>query len=222
MPQVRLLKIGSTGLATEMDQAADDITLASFTIASGGPTLNGTTLDMNGRTITDVDLLSFTDPAADGITQTVGLLVADNIVGKDRSNSMTATSDILFPTVTNSSGQLDCFRLPQVSGTPSATPTVGGEGHMVWDATNNLLYVWDGSAWNNSFINATTSSGVTKSYTAASGGVTIRDVVTVNGVANEVAPADANAESTSRVVGFAVATASAGNTESVQCEGILT
>jgi hypothetical protein len=54
MAQVKLLKIGSDGVATEFAEATDEITLASFTVQGGGPVLGATGLDMNGQNITDV------------------------------------------------------------------------------------------------------------------------------------------------------------------------
>jgi hypothetical protein len=221
MAQVLLLKIGSTGIDTEHSSSGDDVTFLSYTVTGGGPVLNGTTLDMNHKTITDSANISWTDPSTDGIVQTAGNLAGDNIMAKERSNVMTTAADILFPVVTDTAGQLDALRLPAIAGTPAASPTASGEGFVVWDSSNNILYIWDGAAWNSSFVSATTASNIQKSYVAASGGVTIRDCVTKNGNANEVAPGDANAESTSRVVGFAVATVSAAAAVGVQSEGLL-
>ena len=57
MAQVKLLKIDSNGLPKEMDTAADDITLNSYTV-DGGPVLD-VNLDMNNGDISDVNDISF-------------------------------------------------------------------------------------------------------------------------------------------------------------------
>ena len=78
MAQVKLLKIDANGLPKEMDTAADDITLNSYTV-DGGPVLD-LNLDMNNGNISDVNDISFTDPTTDGITNTNGTFAADDIM----------------------------------------------------------------------------------------------------------------------------------------------
>ncbi len=220
MAQIKPLKVGSTGLDTEMDTASDDLTAASFT-AGAGPVVSATGIDFNGTDIVDIDDISFTAPSTDGLTQTAGVLACDNIMGKERSNTMTTAADILFPVISDSVGQVDAFRLPALAGTPTATPTASGEGFAVWDSTNDLLYLWNGAAWVTNYATASTSSSIDVSYTAGAGGINIRDAVYVS-AADTVLIADANAESTSRVIGFAVASASAAASVTIRSKGVLT
>jgi hypothetical protein len=223
MAQVLLLKINSsTGLPTEHGSTADDVTFASYTVGGGGPVLNAN-LDMQNGNISDVNLLSFTDPTADGITQTAGLLIADNIMAKERSNSMTTAADILFPTISDSAGQVDAFRLPVLAGTPTATPTASGEGFLVWNSSTNKLYAWDGAAWTNDIAQAASSSQSTidsTNFVADTSGVSARDAVYVSS-AGKVSPADASAESTARTLGFAVGAAVLDAAVSVQMDGVM-
>jgi hypothetical protein len=219
MAEIKLLKIAS-GLETEHSSSADDLTMNQFTV-DGGLVASSTGIDMNNGDISDANGLSFTDPTADGLTQTSGVLAADNIVGKERSNTFTTAGDILFPVVSDAAGELDAFRLPAIAGTPSATPT-NGEGSMVWDSTNDILYVWDGSAWSDqSTVSGASQAGklIKSGYIAATGGVAIRDVLYKNATANEVGVADASAIATMNVVGFAVAAATATNAVEVQSAG---
>lgn len=218
MAAVRLLKI-SSGLPTE-NATTDDLTFGSYTV-NGGPVL-GVNLDMNNGNITDVNLLSFTDPTADGITQTAGLLVADNIMAKERSNTLTTAADILFPTISDSAGQVDALRLPSLAGVPTATPTASGSGFIVFDDTSNKIYVWDGSAWTNDIAATATSSQKTIDSTnfVADASVAIRDVVYIS-ASGAVSPADASAEATARVVGFATNAAAPAAAVNVQMDGVL-
>lgn len=218
MAQVKLLKIASDGVPLEFDSAADDVTLNSYTVQGGGPVLGTTGLDMNNLDIVDVQDLAFNDPSTGTINQTAGSLIVDNIMAKERSNVMTTAADILFPVVSDTAGQVDALRLPTIAGVPTATPTASGEGFIVWDSTNNNMYIWDGSAWDNQSI-VSSSNSVQNSYTAQ---VTIaaRDVVYISS-ADNVSPADADAVSTSYAIGLAVAGASAAASVLVQENGVM-
>jgi len=219
MAQVKLLKIASDGVPLEFDSAADDITLNSFAVQGGGPVLSGTGLDMNGQDVTDISDLVFTDPAVGTVNQTAGSLIVNNIMAKERSNVMTTASDILFPVITDTAGQVDAFRLPAIAGVPSATPTNSGEGYAVWDSTNNKMYIWDGSSW----VDQSTISfapSVQNSYVAGVGGVAIRDVVYIS-AADTVLPASASAAGTAQAMGFAVAAAAAAGAVSIQENGVM-
>lgn len=191
MAQVKLLKVGADGIPTEHTGTADDVTFATLTI-NGGLVASGTGIDMNGDNISDLGALSLTD----------------------------ATSSVTFATATDTAGELDQLMLPKIAGTPTATPT-NGEAATVWDSTNNLLYVWDGSAWNNAFVSAANTPKVINTYTAAAGGLSIRDVLSTNGTADEAQKADANSDSASHVIGLAVAAASAAASVSVQSAGLM-
>jgi hypothetical protein len=216
--QVKLLKIASDGVPLEFNSAADDITLNSFTVQGGGPVLSGTGLDMNNQDISDVNDLSFNDPTTGTINQTAGALIIDNIMAKERENTMTTAGGVAFPVITDTAGQVDAFRLPALAGVPSASPTNGGEGHMVWDSSNNKLMAWDGAAWLD--ISASgTATDVLNTYTAE---VTIaaRDVVYISS-ADNVSPAQADAAATSYAVGFANAGAAAAASVGVKTDGII-
>lgn len=217
MAQVKLLKIDTDGVPVEFG-ATDDITLASFTAGTGGPVLSSTGLDLNAQALTDASSVQVTDPTVGFLNQTAGNLIFDNIMAKERENLMTTAGGISFPVITDNAGQVDAFRLPALAGSPSATPTTGGEGHMVWDSTNNKLMVWDGSAWMD--VSSTgTATDVLNSYTAQ---VTIaaRDVVYISS-ANNVSPALANNTSQSYAIGFANGAAAPAASVGVKTDGII-
>lgn len=217
MAQIKLLKVVS-GYPQEMDSAADDVTLNSFT-AGAGPVMSPTGIDMNSTDISDIEDIVVENPAASTINQTAGNLIIDNIMAKERSNVMTTAGDILFPVIADSAGEVDAFRLPALAGTPTATPTASGEGFVVWDSTNNKMYVWDGAAWDDQST-VTSAENLDRSWTAQVN-VAIRDAVYISS-ADNVSPADASAISTAGVVGFALAAATAGNPVSIRHEGVVT
>lgn len=217
MAQVKLLKIGTDGVPTEFG-TGDDITLNSYTITGGGPVLSATGLDLQAQALVDASSVQVTDPTTGFLNQTAGNLIFDNIMGKERENALTTAAGITFPVISDSAGQVDAFRLPALAGAPSATPTTGGEGHMVWDSTNNKLMVWDGSAWSD-VASTGTATDVLNSYTAE---VTIaaRDVVYISS-ADNVSPALANNTSQSYAVGFASGGAAAAAPVGVKTDGII-
>lgn len=218
MAQIKLLKISSDGTPLEMSTSADEVTLLSYTVTGGGPVLSGTGLDMNGQDVSDISDLVFTDPSVGTINQTAGNLIANNIMAKERSNTMTTAADILFPVVTDTAGELDAFRLPAIAGTPTATPTAAGEGFAVWDSTNDKMYIWNGSAW----VDQTTVNSVANledSYTA-DGAIAARDVVYISG-SGTVKKAQADAPATSYAIGFATATVADTNPVTVRKNGKL-
>lgn len=217
MAQVKLLKIVS-GLPEEMDTAADDITLNSYTVQGGGPVLSGTGLDMNNQDVVDVNDLAFNNPASGTINQTAGALIIDNIMAKERENLMTTAGGVVFPVITDNAGQVDSFRLPALAGAPTASPTNGGEGHMVWDSTNNRLYIWDGSAWDDQ-SSVTSAENLDRSWTAEVN-IAIRDALFISS-ANNVSPAQADQLPDGIVVGFALAAASAAASVQVRHEGVV-
>lgn len=219
MAQVRLLKIHTTGVPVEFDQAVDDITLASFTVQGGGPVLGATGLDLNNQDVSDVNDLSFNDPSTGTINQTAGALVVDNIMAKERNNVMTTAGAVLFPLVTDTAGQLDSFKVPHIAGAPTATPAFSSDaGYMVYDDTNNNMYVWDGAAWDN--MNTVSSTeNIDDSYIAEVA-IAIRDVVYISS-ADNVSPADADSDVTSQAIGLATAAASATDPVNVRKFGRL-
>lgn len=218
MAQVKLLKISADGVPLEMDIAADDITLNSFT-AGAGPVMSPTGIDMNVTDLSDVANVVFTNPATGTINQTSGNLIVNNIMAKERENLMTTAGGISFPVITDVAGQVDNFRIPALAAIPTATPTTGGSGHLVFDSANKNLYIWDGSAWDN--LNTTTDSqNLVNNYTAAAA-VAARDLVYIS-AADSVTPANASSPATSYTIGFARAAAAVAATVPVISEGILT
>lgn len=219
MAQVKLLKISSDGVPLEFDSASDEITLVSFTVDGGGPVLSATGLDLNNQDVVDVNDLAFNDPTTGTINQTAGALIVDNIMAKERQNTMTTAGGIAFPVISDTAGQVDAFKLPALAGTPTATPTVGGEGHMVWDSTNNKLYIWDGAAWDDqSTVSA--ANRVINSYTADEA-LTAGDALYIS-AADNVSKADVSGGgAASRVMGVAMANASDTASVEVCSEGVV-
>jgi len=219
MAQVKLLKISSDGIPLEMDIAADDITLNSFTVQGGGPVLSPTGLDMNNQDVSDVNDLAFNNPATGTINQSAGALIVDNLMAKERENLMSVAGSVTFPVITDVVGEVDAFRLPALAGIPTAAPASGGEGHVVWDSTNNKLYVWDGAAWDNQNT-VDDSEKVANDYTA--GELLVAGNVLYISAANTTSKADVSSGgAASRVVGVAVGGAAAAAPVSVASDGLV-
>ena len=219
MAQIKLLKINSTGLPEEMDITSDEVTLLSFTVDGGGPVLSGTGLDMNNEDLSDVDDISFTDPTTDGITRTDGTHAADDMMFQDAENVMDAGAAVLFPVVTNSADQLDAFRLPALAGAPSATPSDGGEGYLVWNSTGNALYAWDGAAWSNLSI-VEEAKRTCNEYTTGED-IDLGEIVYIS-AADTVSLADVSgAGAASRVIGMAGETVTSGNPIKICSDGVI-
>lgn len=220
MAQVRITKIDTDGVLVE-HALADDITFNSFT-AGSGPVMSPTGIDMNGQDVTDLSDLVFTDPAVGTINQTAGALIANNIMAKERNNIMTTAGAVLFPVVTDTAGELDSFKVPHIAGIPTATPAFSSDaGYLVFDDTNNNMYVWDGAAWDNMNTVSSTSS-VQNNYTAGAGGIAARDVVYIS-AADTVLKCDSSAGGiASRAMGLAVAAITAAASGAIQSEGVLT
>lgn len=217
MAQVKTLKINSSGLPQEIDVTADDITFASFTV-NGGPVLNAN-LDMNNGNISDVNDLSFTDPTTDGITNTNGTFAADDIMFDSHENVMEVGAAILFPVITDVADSVDALRIPALAGTPTATPTDGGEGYLVWDSTNDKLFAWTGTEWDD-LSTVTAAERVCNSYTAAAT-LAAGDVVYIS-AADNVNKADVSSSgAASRPIGLALTAATATNPVDVCCNGIV-
>ena len=220
MAQILLLKIDSDGVPVQFTSSTDEITLLSFTVNGGGPVLSGTGLDLNNQDVVDVNDLTFNAPSTGTINQTAGALIIDNIMAKERENTMTTAGGIAFPVITDSAGQVDSFRLPALAGVPTATPTNAGEGHMVWDSSNNRLYVWDGAAWDDqSTVNA---AGSVQNNYIADEDIDAREVVYIS-AADNVSLADVSGSgAASRVLGLAVASVLDTAAVIIQSEGLMT
>ncbi len=215
MAQVKLLKIASDGVPLEFS-STDDITLNSFT-AGAGPVMSPTGIDMNGQDVTDLSDLVFTDPSVGTINQTAGALIVNNIMAKERSNSMAAGSDILFGSVGDVAAELDAFKIPNATALPTATPAASAtQGYLV--AYNGSLWMWDGTAWNDLGV-ADTVNQVSNSYIADEA-LSARDVLYIS-AANNVSKALANNTSQSYAMGLAKAAAADTAAVDVISEGVM-
>lgn len=220
MAQIKVLKVAADGVPLEHTGTADDVTFNSYTVQGGGPVLSGTGLDMNNQDISDIKNLDFNDPSVNTIEQTAGALVIDNIMAKERNNVMATSGAVLFPTVSDTGAQLDSFKLPDVAGIPTATPSFSSTGgYLVFDTVNKDTYVWDGTAWDNLNI-AEYAESVLNTYTADEA-LSARDVLYIS-AADNVSKAIADNTSASYAMGLAKAAAADTNPVQVQSEGVLT
>jgi hypothetical protein len=219
MAQVKLLKIAADGVPLEFNSTSDDITLNSFTVQGGGPVLDGTGLDLNTQNLSDVGNITFTDPSTGTINQTAGNVVVDNLMAKERDNVMTSAGAILFGSISDSAGQVDSFKIPDIGAVPSATPAFSTDaGYMVYNSVDKKFYIWDGSAWDDQ---STVSSAnyIEDTYTAAVA-LTANDCVYIS-AADSVSKAKADAAGTSQAMGFAVASALITAPVSIRKYGVL-
>lgn len=215
MAQIKVYKFeNASGFTQEHSTTADDVTFNSFT-AGAGPSMSPTGIDMNNTDLSEVQDIDFQNPATSTIEQTAGALIVDNIMAKERSNTLTTAADILFPSISDTAGQVDALRVPDLASPPTATPTAGGEGFVVH--SGGALYAWDGAAWVSQKDN--TVSNVDVSY-IADVAIAARDVVYIS-ASGEVSPADNDAELSSRVIGFATAAAAASVALNVRVAGEL-
>lgn len=219
MANIKVLKIASDGVPLEHTAATDDITFNSFT-AGSGPVMSPTGIDMNGQDVTDISDLVFTDPSVGTINQTAGALIANNIMAKERNNVMTVAGAVLFPLVTDTAGQVDSFKVPHIAGVPTATPAFSSDaGYMVYDDTNDRLYLWDGAAWQDQTTVSSTGQ-VANSYIADEA-LTSNDAVYISAADNVSKALADNASATSRLIGFAKSTVADTAVVSVASEGLL-
>jgi hypothetical protein len=217
MAQKKFLFIGSYG-PEEHNPASDDLTIASLTVTSG-PAASSAGVDMNNTDLSDVNSISFTDPSADGLVQTAGLVTADNLMAKDRGNTLSTAADVTFPVITDVAGQVDALRLPALAGAPTATPASGGAGHMVYDSTNKKMYVYDGAAWD-SLDSVESAQSLKNGFTVGAGGVAARDAVYIS-AADTVSKANADTSTKAQAIGFAASAAAAAASVQVQSEGVV-
>jgi len=172
----KVLFISSDGIPIEIDKTSDKIEALGYEVNA---------------------------PSTDGITATAGVLPFDDVMGDSLENIMEVGAAVLFPVVTDDADELDALRIPAIAGVPSATPTDGGTGYLVWDSSNGDLYAWDGSAWDNlSTVN--TAEKICNTYTADEA-LTENDVLYIS-AADNVSKADVSAGGApSRVIGLAFA-----------------
>lgn len=219
MSQKKLLFVSADGTPQEHNQATDDVTFLSYTVDTTGQTLSQTGLDMANTDISDVADVSFNDPSVNTINQTAGSLVIDDIMAKDRNNLMETVGAVLFPLVTNVAGEVDSFKIPHIAGAPTATPAFSSDaGYLVYDDTNNNLYVWDGAQWDN--LNAVAEAEKIVNNYLAEVAILARDVVYISS-ADNVSPAIATAPGTAYAIGLAKAAAAPAANVPVISEGIV-
>jgi hypothetical protein len=98
---------------------------------------------------------------------------------------------------------------------PNAVSASPAEGDSYWDGTADILYVWNGTAWQDVGASGA-ATGVENTYTVGAGGVTAGDALYIS--ANDtVLKADASAIATGKLIGFAKTTeAAAANVEVVK------
>ena len=217
MAQIRLLKIAADGLPTEFDSASDEITLASFS-AGAGPSVAISGIDMNNTDLSAVQDLNFQDPATATINQTAGNLVIDDVMAKDRENLLSVAGGIAFPVVSNVAGEVDSFRLPSITAVPSAIPTNGGSGHMLFNSSNGHVYLYNGTLWDD--LSTVSSAESIENSFDADVAIGARDVVYIS-TEDKVSPASAAAEASARAIGFAMNAATAGQAVSVKSDGLV-
>jgi hypothetical protein len=204
MGQINLLKIGSTGIPLEMNTAADEITLASYTVQGGGPVLGASGLDLNAQDISDIKNVAFNNSATATIAVNGTTYVADKLMFESKENSMDVGAAVLFPVIADAVGEVDAFRVPALAGIPTAAPADGGSGYLVFDLTNKDLYLWDGAAWDN--LNVVEAANAIDQIYTADEALTAVDAVYIS-AADNVSKAKGDADATSRLLGFAVASA---------------
>ena len=215
MAQVKLLKIDTDGVSVEFG-SADDITLNSFT-AGAGPAMSPTGIDMNGQDLIDLSDLVFTDPSVGTINQTVGVLIADNIMGKERNNIISTSGAILFPAISDSAGEVDSFKVPSMAAIPTATPAFSSvQGYLT--AFGGSLYMWDGAAWNDLGISDSANS-IQNLYTADEA-ITENDFLYISAADNVSLSVVSGGGAGSRVMGLAVSTVADTDPVYVQSEGV--
>lgn len=207
MAIIRPIKIdATTGMFIEIDNSADDIVANTITVHGSMVILNSGGILLNSGTISGAGDISFSDPATRGLVQTSGgTLAANNIVGKDRDNTIGSAGSILFPLIANTAAQVDALQVPRLAGAPTATPAANsGAGFIVYDDTNNALYLWNGAAWETPSAPAT----LVNTYVAVTG-INAGIAVSLNSSCM-VFPATNLTESAARVIGFSQHSAGSG------------
>lgn len=218
MAQIKLLKINSSGVPQEFDSTADEITLLSFSIDGGGPVLSGTGLDLNNQDVVDVKDIAMSNPATGTINQSAGNLIIDDIVAKDRDNDFTASGSILMSNISDTAGEVDALRLPELAGSPTATPTASGEGFVVWDSVNKKMFIWDGAAWDDQ---STVQSAQHLDYDYIAGEIVTAAKAVYISAANEVSLAVASSPTTASAIGFTMGSAAALSPVTVRKAGVV-
>jgi len=144
MAQVKLLKIGSTGIPTEFDVVNDEITLKSFAVDGGGPVLSATGLDMNGQKVSDLaDATAAGDAVSKGYLETA---LGDYILETEKG-----AANGVAPL--NGSSKIDAQYLPsyvddiEEYANLAGFPATGEQGKIYVALNTNKTYRWSGSAY---------------------------------------------------------------------------
>lgn len=217
MAQKLILFIGADGVPTEHTPSTDDITFNSFT-AGAGPVMSPTGIDMNGTDVSDISDLVFTDPSVGTVNQTAGVLVVDNIMAKERNNVMAVTGAILFGAVADAVGEVDSFKVPNMSVMPTATPAFSADqGYLV--SASGSLWIWTGTEWND-LGTAESAASVQNLYTAGED-IDAAEAVYISANDTVMLTDVSGAGSASRCMGFASSSVLDTNPLYVQSEGVL-
>lgn len=165
---------GTNATFTFGNNADTDVTLVAAD-SSGATNLIIDTTTTGAITIGSADVTSLT-VIADGTTDGDLVLPLTSVSGAEMvSNTVTATqlaATITFAdadfvdlgAVVMNDAAAQGLRLPNSAGTPTAI-TSNPEGHIAWDATNNLLFVSTDAGWASSFNNTASANTWTGSNT---------------------------------------------------------
>ena len=213
MAIVKPIVIGADGEGAELNPATDDLSAQSFGIDGSSVALSGTGLELDSQAITGSGNISFNDSAVN----TVNGIIADDLMSEAAENVMQSGSAIQFGTVGDVAGELDAFVFPTASAQPTQTPTAGGSAAVVYQGE---LWIWDGSAWNNTGI-AESASAIDLAFTA-NGAIADRDCVYIS-ADDAVSPALGvnNVNGQYRAIGFAMNAAADTAAVTVRDRGIV-
>lgn len=215
--QRKLLFIDTDGIPVEATQA-DDITFNTFSVSGGAQVLSVTGLQLGDTSIIQLGNIEFQDPSTATINFTSGDGVIDDLMLVDRSNVMDVGSDILFPEVADTAGEVDAFRLPAVTGVPSATPTNNDAGLLIYSKSTSSIYAWTGSEWDN--LNTVQDANRVKNPYTAGEAIAIANSLYIS-AADTVSLASATSTTKAKLVGFSAASAASGAVVDVVSEGVL-
>lgn len=191
MAEIKILKIGASDeFNDEHDSASDQLTLSGLTVDN----TNGVTVTSGVSITADI-----TFNAAD-----------DTIAGIENQNLLDKTADETITGGWDFSGGDFIF--------PTAAASVPSEGDSYWDATEDKLYVYDGSAYVDVGASGSADS-VQVNFTAGTGGIAAGDAVYIS--ANDtVLKAQADATATSRLIGFAPSAITAAASGPIKLSGV--
>ena len=130
---------------------------------------------------------------------------------------MDTTGSVIFQTIANSGGEVDSFKLPDIAGAPSASPSFSANaGYMVYDSTNKNLYIWDGAAWDNQ-SSVTSAQSLDLTFVAGEN-LTAGDAIYID-AAGQAFKADNDSGGASEAIGFALSTVLAAASVQVRVGG---